>query len=219
MSDIPSLSGNMSVGASKIALRRVMLRKLRDVSQDDLSAQSIAVTSRLLSSPFFKDAQSIGCYLSMAQGELRTDLIVRHILESGKKLYTPYLPNVAKAIGKPTPGSSAVNSEEDHPAPILASMQMLRLYSEEDLSLCPLDKWGIPDPGELRRDCQMKTAREDSMDAAASPIDLILVPGVAFDSLANRLGRGKAFYDRFLRIYVSEKGRPHIGNSSQSLQG
>jgi 5-formyltetrahydrofolate cyclo-ligase len=34
-----------------------------------------------------------------------------------------------------------------------------------------------------------------------SHIDLILVPGVAFDTLGNRLGYGKGFYDNYLRDY------------------
>jgi 5-formyltetrahydrofolate cyclo-ligase len=62
----------------------------------------------------------------------------------GKTLYTPYLP--------PAAGSSKGKAE----------MKMLRLYSEEDLSRCPLDKWGILDPGTHRRELgKEQEPRED----------------------------------------------------------
>ena len=36
-------------------------------------------------------------------------------------------------------------------------------------------------------------------------VDLVLVPGIAFDQLNNRLGRGKGFYDRFLKQHNAYK--------------
>lgn len=45
--------------------------------------------------------------------------------------------------------------------------------------------------------------------AALKDIDLVVVPGIAFDRNNNRVGRGKGYYDNFLRRF--SKNRPNIG--------
>lgn len=61
-------------------------------------------------------------------------------LTKGKAIYTPYLP------------PSALTGEDN-------LMHMLRLYSSADLDACPLDRWGILDPGPQRHD--INEPRED----------------------------------------------------------
>ena len=60
-------------------------------------------------------------------------------------------------------------------------------------------------PVELKRlDCEMVTDRYGLRHPAAarpvlaSEIDVVVVPGLGFDAIGNRLGRGGGFYDRFL---------------------
>ena len=49
--------------------------------------------------------------------------------------------------------------------------------------------------------------RKDCPEILVRELDLIIVPGVAFDKEKNRLGRGKGFYDRLL----SSLSVPKIG--------
>ncbi|WRT63116.1 5-formyltetrahydrofolate cyclo-ligase [Kwoniella shivajii] len=181
--------------ALKCTLRKSMLKTLRGMADSEVEKQSQAVFETLLEQPFFREAKSVGCYLSMKHGELRTGGIVNHLLSRGSTLYTPF-------ISLPTS-----HSPEAQPSSASQGMKMLKLYSTDDLDRCPLDKWGILDPGETRRDVE-GTDREDVMNPSSQPLDLILIPGVAFDDECNRLGRGKAYYDRFLLDYTSSRPSP-----------
>ncbi|WWC57491.1 5-formyltetrahydrofolate cyclo-ligase [Kwoniella dejecticola CBS 10117] len=182
--------------ALKATLRKSMLRTLKGMSDAEVEKQSQAVFRKLLDQPFFKEAKSVGCYLSMKHGELRTTGIVDHILKRGSTLYTPFIP--------PPPS----RNPEAQPSSSSQDMKMLRLYSPADLERCPLDKWGILDPGETRNDKDGSEKREDVMNRSSPPLDVILVPGVAFDEDCNRLGRGKAYYDRFLLLYTTTRPSP-----------
>ncbi|MFI3296526.1 MAG: 5-formyltetrahydrofolate cyclo-ligase [bacterium] len=60
-------------------------------------------------------------------------------------------------------------------------------------------------PVELKPDTEWRVGKYNIDEPMAEPydgeIDLVIVPGVAFDADGNRLGRGKGFYDRFLINY------------------
>lgn len=54
-----------------------------------------AVTRLLLDQPYYKQARTVACYLSMSHGELRTNGIVDDILASGQsRLKTIYCDNI-----------------------------------------------------------------------------------------------------------------------------
>ena len=69
-------------------------------------------------------------------------------------------------------------------------MVMVELESFEQLASFPKSKWGIPEPP-----VEMTTGGDAGV---LQWIDLVLLPGVAFDAECRRLGHGKGYYDSFL---------------------
>lgn len=73
--------------------------------------------------------------------------------------------------------------------PNSADMVMLRVAGPDAVAAFPKSKWGIPEPPlpeplEKERDDGTYTGR----------MDLVVVPGVAFDAQCRRLGHGKGYY-------------------------
>jgi 5-formyltetrahydrofolate cyclo-ligase len=86
------------------------------------------------------------------------------------------------------------------------SMQMVRLKDMADFHSLKRNAWKIPEPS-------LDEGRENALDSVDG-LDLVIMPGMAFDRDGNRIGYGKGYYDKFLqRVYAladgSGKPRPY----------
>ncbi|KAH9172159.1 5-formyltetrahydrofolate cyclo-ligase [Lactarius sanguifluus] len=176
MTGVGRIMATASLTSKKRALRRSISSTLHALSQDETRIQSHAITGRVLSAPWFSQATTISCYLSMPTGEVDTSAVTEAILASGKNLFVP-------KVGTTLPGG----------------MDFLRVHNEEDLRSLPDGVWGIKEPQFQYRDAP----RTKATDEDGAPLDVILIPGVAFDRSLARLGHGKGYYDRFLTSYTS----------------
>lgn len=136
----------------------------------------------------YQQANRVSVYLSIEGKEIQTQSIIEDALAQHKRVFVPYVHGMQ-------------TSEESK----TSVMDMLALKSIDDLRNLARDKWGIPsipkDSVEERENCfgglgvnsTAATAGADSLG-----LDLVVVPGVAFDRSRGRLGHGKGYYDRFL---------------------
>lgn len=153
-----------------------------------------AIHQKLLDFKPYADATRISVFLSMPSAEVQTDEIVRHALASGKHVFVPYL------------HKSPFTSRPNVPGRV---MDMVRLDNIEDYESLKRDKWGIPsiDPATVQH--RQRMLGSSTMEPTQPTLDLILMPGVAFDMdpeshEIRRLGHGRGFYDLFLERYAEK---------------
>ena len=184
--------------------------------------------------PRYKSARMIGIFLSMPKGEVMTRAIVEDALTQEKKVFVPYIHN-------PPPDSGA------KPRKV---MEMVELFSKDDLKRIERDRdaWGIPTvkPHLVARRSKILNDEENlawrmrawgqdgvigvrESGLIKGKLDMVIMPGMAFDRKRGRLGHGKGFYDLFLQRYhddkvsttsdkvpEDERGMPFLGTSMHS---
>ncbi|MCJ1244962.1 hypothetical protein MMC30_002163 [Trapelia coarctata] len=182
-----------AIKAAKSDLRKVIHQKLKQLTQEDVALQSHRVRERLFAMPEYQSAKNISVYLSMPNGEVSTRCIVEDALRKGKGVFVPYLyKERTRSDGKAS-----------------AMMDMVSLHSELDYNSLQPDKWGIPtvDRASIPDRTQVMGAHGKVEDAAGAGagigavLDMMVMPGLAFDGERRRLGHGKGYYDFFLHRY------------------
>lgn len=136
--------------------------------------------------PSFAAAERVSVYVNMPRGELATWDLCRLVLQLGKALYIPRFSTLSA-------GSHASQAHR------FTEMTMLRVRSLDELEHgLTHNKWGIAEPTLSLPD---GSPRENALDVATGGrgLDLIVLPGVAFDTRGGRLGHGKGYYDRYIR--------------------
>lgn len=124
--------------------------------------------------------------------EVHTRRLVLHALGEGKTVFVPYIHKVG-------------NAGSEKPSSI---MSMLALHSRDDYESLQPDKWGIPSLSassvDERENCFGGLGLMEGSSASKDEnwgLDLVVVPGVAFDHNCDRLGHGKGYYDNFFSRY------------------
>lgn len=181
------MSSTAALHGAKRALRQRMKAVLESIPREEIESQSAAVLKHVVRLPCYERARTVSVYLSMPTSEVDTWELCRHVLRQGKRLYIPRFSNLE-------PGAVAAYAAHK----FSTDMSMLRIMDLDELEhgLTP-NKWGIAEPALTLSD---ESQREDALDASTggTGLDLIILPGVAFDLHGGRLGHGKGFYDRFV---------------------
>lgn len=149
------------------------------------------MTNILKTLPEYLKARRVGIYLSMPTAEISTRTIVLHALQEKKKVFIPYV----------------YKFDQSDSRGLKSAMDMVSLQSSEDYESLRPDSWGIPTPGEETLNGrkhilgEQETGQCNMDETRKEDLEIIVMPGVAFDRKLSRLGHGKGFYDSFLERY------------------
>ncbi|CCH42547.1 5-formyltetrahydrofolate cyclo-ligase [Wickerhamomyces ciferrii] len=177
-----------SIKASKQLLRKDVMSKLNSLPYQDIIDQSIESLNVLQRLNIFQKSQNVGIFMSM-DTEIQTQLIIKESFDLGKNVYLPHIANINKLDHN--------NIKLFKKEPMYLIFYQMDNY-ESVLNLEPIGKYKLKEP----------TKGQDLLDELTgnTPLDLLIMPGVAFTSKLDRLGHGGAFYDDFIKRHLIKFG-------------
>lgn len=138
-----------------------------------LEREATAVQRAVQRAGWWRGAATVGLYCHCERLlEVRTSALLAAALAAGKRLFVP---QVVDRHG---------------------GMRFLHLADPAELRAAP--PFGIPEPGPRYPDGR---PREELLGSGRE-LDVLVMPGLAFDAGGRRLGRGGGYYDAFLEQYL-----------------
>ncbi|EFH49854.1 hypothetical protein ARALYDRAFT_488121 [Arabidopsis lyrata subsp. lyrata] len=172
-----------SIFKQKRVVRSTVRKSLKAMDPSLRTQQDESIQKTVLEAPWFKSCKRLCAYISCKPlNEVDTSKILSEILQHPDS-------NTQKKLYVPWVEDKNSNMRMLH----ISHMEDLIANSMNILEPAPVDAQG--------------NEREDVFQAD-EPIDLFILPGLAFDRCGRRLGRGGGYYDTFLKRYqdrVKEK--------------
>ncbi len=153
----------------KKILRTQMLKQRKAMSAAVIKQASLAIQEYVLQSSLWQKARTVGLYMAM-EDEVQTDVLVECAWQEEKKLYLPLCRK--EAYGE---------------------MDFVHCTGPEDMSA---GSFGIVEPTVM---AAQRVGAVLQLKEGNPKLDILLVPGVAFDAKGYRVGFGGGYYDRFLQ--------------------
>ena len=203
-----SPAGPVKPNALKAAARKTISSVLSSIPPQEFERQGSIISDIIAGTAEYKSSRSVSCYLSTPK-EISTSPIISRIFQDGKALYVPRLSKgVMQMVCVTTGRAGAVTSS-------VAPNDGCSGGTQQDVNQFPRDKWLIPTPPSS----YATLAYSGEGSALTNPVDLIILPGAAFDpNNLNRLGHGKGYYDKyldFIKSCVGENGSSDGGGGGQ----